>query len=62
MNMDLLKPHIEKSIKKGIVTNTIRYLTADEEDTVVIAQANEPLDEEGRFVNRRVTARQKWGN
>ena len=27
------------------------YLTADEEDAFVVAQANEPLDEEGRFVN-----------
>ncbi len=39
------------------VTDEIVYLTADVEDEYVIAQANEPLDEEGRFVNRRVTAR-----
>ena len=30
------------------------YLTADEEDEFIIAQANEPLDEDGRFVNKRV--------
>ena len=39
------------------VTDEIIYLTADVEDEYVIAQANEPLDEEGRFINRRVTAR-----
>ena len=40
-----------------IVTDTVRYLTADEEDNITIAQANEPLDENGWFVNERVTAR-----
>ncbi len=54
-------PYRKVDKKRGIVTNTIEYLTADEEDTVVIAQANEPLDEEGRFVNRRVTARARNG-
>ena len=32
------------------------YLTADEEDEFVIAQANEPLDEDGKFVNKRVVS------
>jgi DNA-directed RNA polymerase subunit beta len=41
----------------GVVTSEIAYLTADEEDECVIAQANEPLDDEGRFLNQRVTAR-----
>ena len=41
----------------GKVTDEVRYLAADEEDKYVIAQANEPLDEEGRFVNKRVTCR-----
>ena len=41
----------------GCVTKTIHYLTADEEETLVIAQANEPLDDEGRFINERVAAR-----
>ncbi len=44
---------------RGIVTNKIVYLTANEEDEYSIAQANEPLDEEGRFVDKRVTARIK---
>ncbi|MDD3946422.1 MAG: DNA-directed RNA polymerase subunit beta [Clostridia bacterium] len=41
----------------GIVTTEVHYLAADEEDRYIIAQANEPLDEEGRFVNSRVTGR-----
>jgi DNA-directed RNA polymerase subunit beta len=41
----------------GIVTEEIRYLDADEEDKYIVAQANEPLDDDGRFVNKRVTAR-----
>ena len=43
----------------GIVTDEIHYLTADEEDKYIIAQANEPLNEEGRFVNRKVLCRYK---
>ncbi len=39
------------------VTNDVRYMTADEEEILVIAQANEPLDENDWFVNERVTAR-----
>jgi DNA-directed RNA polymerase subunit beta len=43
--------------EEGRVTKEIEYLTADEEDMVTIAQANEPLDEEGHFINSRVAAR-----
>ena len=43
----------------GIVTNQIDYMTADEEDKYIIAQATEPLDEESRFVNDRVTVRRR---
>ena len=39
------------------VTAEVRYLTADEENVLTIAQANEPLDENDWFVNERVTAR-----
>jgi len=48
-----------KTNEKGekIVTNEIVYITADEEDEYVIAQANEPLDAEGRFIDKKVTAR-----
>jgi len=41
----------------GIVTDQVEYMTADVEDDYVVAQANEPLDADGRFVNKRVTAR-----
>ena len=43
----------------GRVTEQIDYMTADEEDQYIIAQANEPLDDEGRFVNERVTVRRR---
>ena len=43
----------------GIVTNEIRYFTADEEDLYLIAQAKEPIGEDGRFVDSRVTVRHK---
>ncbi len=39
------------------VTNQIEYLTADVEDRFVVAQANEPLDSEGRFINEAVSGR-----
>ncbi len=39
------------------VTDTVDYLPADEEDRYIVAQANEPLDENGWFVNERVLAR-----
>ncbi len=43
--------------EKGIVTDKVIYVTADEEDKYIVAQANEPLDEEGRFINKRVKIR-----
>ena len=43
----------------GIVTDEIRYFTADEEDLYLIAQAKEPIGEDGRFVDSRVTVRHK---
>ena len=41
----------------GRLTDEVHYLTADEEDNYAVAQANEPLDAEGYFVNERVTVR-----
>ena len=41
----------------GIVTSEVVYMTADVEDEFIVAQANEPLDEEGRFVNAKVNGR-----
>lgn len=41
----------------GIVLDEILYMTADFEDDYIVAQANEPLDEKGRFLNPKVNAR-----
>ena len=46
----------------GRVTEEIHYLTADDEEDKIVAQANEPLDSEGRFVNMKVAARGKGGD
>ena len=46
---------IDKSA--GVVTDEVIYMTADEEDKYVVAQANEELDESSRFVRERVTCR-----
>ncbi len=46
---------------KGRVTEEIHYLTADDEEDKIVAQANEPLDSEGHFVNMKVAARGKGG-
>ena len=40
-----------------VVTDEVVYLTADEEDNFIVAQANEPLDEEGHFVRNNVSGR-----
>ena len=45
--------------KNPIVTDEVIYLAADEEDNFVVAQANEPLDDEGHFVNKKVSGRYK---
>lgn len=41
----------------GRVTDQIRYVSADEEELLIVAQANEPLDEDGHFLNEKVAAR-----
>ena len=46
-----------RKVKDGIVTNEIEYITADVEYEQIIAQSNEILDENGKFVNDRVVAR-----
>ena len=43
----------------GIVTDEVVYMTADEEDEYIVAQANEPLDENNRFVRSRVSGRHR---
>ena len=42
-----------------VVTDEVIYMTADEEDNYIVAQANEPLDEEGHFVKNNVSGRFK---
>ena len=50
---------VDKSIDAAnpIVTDEVVYLTADEEDNYVVAQANEPLDDEGHFIHNNVSGR-----
>jgi len=52
-------PYRKVDKSTGKVLNEIVYMTADVEDEYVIAQADEPLDEENRFINERVTVRSK---
>ncbi len=46
-------------VEDGVATNKIDYLTADEEEKHIIAQANAPLDEKGAFVNDKVKCRHR---
>jgi DNA-directed RNA polymerase subunit beta len=55
-------PYRWRDPKTGIVTDQIAYLTADEEDNYVIAQANAILTEEGKFAEDSVIARYKDDN
>lgn len=50
-------PYRKVDKEKGVVTEEIHYLTADEEDEFIIAQANVPLDEQGRFMDSKVNSR-----
>lgn len=50
-------PYRKIDKENGRVTDEIHYLTADEEDLFIRAQANEPLEEDGKFVNSRVVCR-----
>ena len=52
-------PYRRVDKEKGIVTREVEYMTADTEDNYIVAQANEPLDEEGHFINKKVTARHR---
>ena len=52
-------PYRRVDKETGIVTDDVRYLTADEEDEFIVAQANEPLDDDGRFVHERVSCRRR---
>ena len=52
-------PYRKVDKQTGKISNEVVYMTADEEDKYVVAQANEPLTEDGRFVRQRVNARFK---
>ena len=45
--------------KTGTVLSEVEYMTADVEDNYIVAQANEPLDENGKFINAKLTARHR---
>ena len=53
----IMSPYRRVDKDTGTVTKHVDYLTADEEDKYIVAQANEPLDEEGHFINERVGCR-----
>ncbi|MCV7179728.1 DNA-directed RNA polymerase subunit beta [Mycolicibacterium sphagni] len=50
-----------RKVTEGVVTDEIHYLTADEEDRHVVAQANSPTDANGKFTEARVLVRRKGG-
>ena len=50
-----------RKVENGKVSDEVVYMTADKEDEFVVAQANEPLDENGYFVNKKVNARFRDG-
>ncbi len=50
-----------RRVKNGKVSDNVDYLTADEEDLYVIAQANAPLNDDSRFAEDRVTVRKRGG-
>ena len=52
-------PYRRVDHETGTLTDEIVYMTADEEDQFVIAQANEPVDAEGHFINDRITVRRR---
>ena len=51
-----------RKVEKGVVTNHIEYLAAEQEDETVIAQANAPIDEGGNFVNESIFSRFRDSN
>jgi len=55
-------PYRRVDPETGLVTSQIDYLTADEEDNYVVAQANAPLSDEGGFLNEEVIARFRGEN
>ena len=52
-------PYRKVDKETGKVTDIVEYMSADKEDNYIIAQASEPLDEEGRFINKRIKVRNR---
>ena len=52
-------PFIKIDKETGVVLDEVEYMTADTEDEYIVAQANEPLDENNRFVRKKITARHR---
>ena len=52
-------PYRKIDKETGKLTDIVEYMPADEEDKYIIAQASEPVDSEGRFVNKMVKVRQR---
>ena len=52
-------PYRKVDHETGKVTDIVEYMPADEEDNYIIAQASEPLDEEGKFINKRIRVRHR---
>ena len=50
-------PYRKVDKKKGVVTKEVEYLSAADEDLMIVAQANEPLDSKGHFINNKVAVR-----
>ena len=50
-------PYRKYDKENGVVTEEVKYMTADEEDRYNVAQANEPLDDEGHFISKRIVCR-----
>ena len=50
-------PYRKIDKETGKITNQVEYMSADVEDEYIIAQATEPIDEEGRLINKRVKVR-----
>ena len=49
----------ENGVVEHKVTDEVVYMTADVEDQYIVAQGNEPIDENGHFLNKKITARDK---
>ena len=52
-------PYRKVDKKTGKLTDIVEYMPADEEDKYIIAQSSEPVDEEGRFINKTIKVRHK---